>query len=174
MKKMYVLSVLALALCLLLAGCGGGNGGESGGASSGTSSGGQAGEGGFVFTYKGAQIQMHAPAQPVLDALGAAKSTYEEPSCAYQGMDVFYNYGSIELAVYTDEGQKNILSVYLRDDTVSTAEGLSIGDDAAKVETLYGSAGKTETGSYSFSKGKSKLNIVIENEKVKSIEYSGV
>ena len=37
----------------------------------------------FSFTYKGTKIALHAPAAPILEALGEPKSYSESTSCAF-------------------------------------------------------------------------------------------
>lgn len=125
----------------------------------------------FVFVYNGVTIAMHAPADPIIDALGEPSSTYDEPSCAFQGNDYYYNYGSFEVSAYEDGDERRIYSVYLIDDLVETPEGLSIGASESDVTSIYGDEGKLDNGSYRFIRGNSILNVIIENGTVTAIEY---
>lgn len=125
----------------------------------------------FVFVYNSVTIAMHAPADPIIAALGEPSSTYEEPSCAFQGNDYYYNYGSFEISAYEDGGERCIYSVYLIDDLVETPEGLCIGAAESDVVSIYGDEGKLDNGSYKFIHGNSILNVIIENGVVTAIEY---
>ena len=51
----------------------------------------------FSFTYNGIKITLGAEAAPIIDALGEPRSYTEEPSCAFEGMDKTYYYGSFYL-----------------------------------------------------------------------------
>ena len=125
----------------------------------------------FVFVYNGVTIAMHAPADPIIAALGEPSSTYEKPSCAFQGNEYYYNYGSLEVSAYEDGAERCIYSVYLIDDLVETPEGLFIGATESEVSSIYGEDGRLDNGSYRFIRGNSILNVIIENGVVTAIEY---
>ena len=131
-------------------------------------------EDGFYFVYHETEIYMHMACAPVIEALGDALSVYEAPSCAFQGNDFYYQYDSFELSAYEKDGAAYVYSVYLLDDTVSTSEGLSIGDSEEKVLSLYGEDGLIAPGAYLFIKGNSKIKVIIKNSVVSSIEYIAV
>ena len=98
-KLLAVLLVLTLSLTLL-AGCGGNNNSQN---SSGNAAGNQSQNSGsedssetgngsqeasaFVFTSNGVEVKMNAEADPIVEALGEPVSTFEAPSCAFQGTD---------------------------------------------------------------------------------------
>ena len=50
-------------------------------------------------------ISMGAEAAPILKALGKAKSTFEQDSCAYQGKSRIYTYENFELGTSTASGK---------------------------------------------------------------------
>jgi len=124
----------------------------------------------WYFEKDGVKVFMNVPAEPVIQALGEYRNSYEAPSCAFDGMDVVYTYPGYEILSYEQEGEAAISGVVLRDDTVETAEGISIGSDAAAVEEVYG---KLEEGATNLrvTKGNCELLIILTEGSVSSIQY---
>lgn len=131
-------------------------------------------ESGFVFTYKGTDISMNAPAAGILAALGEPKSQTEEPSCAFDGMDKTYYFGSFYLATYPMPDGDYVYSVWLVDDSITTAEGIYIGAPEADVEKAYGAENYNGSNAYIITKGDSKLTVLIEAGIVSSIQYDAI
>ena len=92
----------------------------------------------FSFTYNGTKITLGAEAAPIIDALGEPRSYTEEPSCAFDGMDKTYYYGSVYLSTYPVEGTDYVYTLWFADDGVSTDEGIRIGSTQSQVEDAYG------------------------------------
>ena len=126
-----------------------------------------------VFVYNGTTIKMNDLAAPVLAALGDPTTTYESPSCAFQGTDIYYNYGSFELSAYeeTAGAERRIYSVFLKDDLVETPEGLAIGSPEADVAKVYGASSRTDSGNYIYEAKGVTVKVMITDGKVSSIEY---
>ncbi len=131
-------------------------------------------EPGFTFQVGDTEIVMHAPAAPVLEALGDAKSYTEEASCAFEGLDKTYFYGSYYLTTYPNGSEDNIFGLWLVDDSLSTPEGIYIGASKAEVEAAYGTEGFNGTNAYVMTKGVSKLTIILDGDSVSSIQYDAV
>lgn len=129
---------------------------------------------GYVFSFKGQQIYMSADAQPILDALGEPVSTTEQTSCAFDGLDKTFYYGSFYMDTYPVDGKDYVYSLWLVDDTVTTAEGLYIGATQAQVESIYGAEGFNGSNAYIMTKGGSRLTIILEEGLVSSIQYDAV
>ena len=127
-------------------------------------------EDGFVFKNGDVTVKMNAPAADIIAALGEPTSYYESPSCAFEGMDKTYSYGSFDVTTYTSGGVDYISGVVLWDDSIETPEGLYIGASAADVQRIYGveAAGKTNVR---LEKGASALLILLSNDTVTSIQY---
>ena len=167
MKKLTAL--LMAASLLILAGCGNdekvmdgsGQNSEAGASGSAGSAGTVQGGKGYVFTYKGTTIQVDADAAPIVEALGEPASYYEAASCAFEGLDKIYSYSGFELNTYPS-GEKDLVSaVVFRDDSVSTAEGVCIGDTLDCTE---------EDGMLVYEKDGMKLCFILK-EDVAAIEY---
>jgi len=125
----------------------------------------------FTFTYKGILILPGAEAAPVLEALGEPKSYTEEPSCAFEGMDKTYYYGSFYLTSCTMDGKDYVNMLWFADDGVATDEGISIGSTRTQVEEVYGRDCFNGTNSFVLTKGQTRLVILVEEETVSSIRY---
>ena len=158
MKK--IISVFtALLLVMALAACG-------------TESGSKDNSNALSFKSGSAELVMNADASSALQALGEAKNTFREESCAGLGYEITYKYPGFELVTYQkEEGQPEyIFRVLLKDDTVSTAEGVCLGDTAEKVVTTYGT-GSADDAEIEVVRGNCSLDFVMDGGKVASIEY---
>ena len=128
----------------------------------------------LTFTYNGLEIAPHAEAAPVIEALGEPKSYTEETSCAFEGLDKTYYYGSFYLATYPMEGKDYVYTLWFADDTVTTAEGIRIGSPQSQVEEAYGADSFNGSNSYVVTKGKCRLVILIEGETVSGVRYEAI
>lgn len=131
-------------------------------------------EPGFVFTYNGTNISMNAPAADILAALGEPKNYTEEASCAFDGLDKTYYYGSFYLQTYPMTDGDYIYCLWMVDDSVNTAEGIYIGAPESQVEAAYGADSYNGTNAYVVTKGDSKLTVIIEGGVVSSIQYDAI
>ena len=130
----------------------------------------------YTLVYKGTNIMMKAEAAAICEALGECKSYNEETSCAFDGLDKSYTYTSFILTTYPDGDIDRINSVTLLDDTVSTVDGISIGDTKEKVESVYGADSFNGVNAYIMTEGQAQLAILIDTttEKVNSIQYTAL
>lgn len=125
----------------------------------------------YDFVSGTVNISMGAEAAPVLKALGAAKKTFEQDSCAYQGKDMVYTYDGFEISTYPVKGKETIASVYFLDDTVATPEGIKIGSKKQDIIDAYGKEYQEEFGVYRYSAGQTELVIYTTNGIVDAVEY---
>ena len=126
---------------------------------------------GYIFVYKDIVIEIDSPADSVLEQLGDANSYFEAPSCAFNGIDKIYTYNSFELDTYPIEGEDFISSVLFKDDTVTTMEGIGIGDSVEKLTETYGGDSIQENGMTVYCKDDMKLCFILEDDFISSIEY---
>lgn len=187
MKKAIVI-LMALSLMLSLCACGPvvkesgstepvqtqGSDGENSPAESTAPSAAHPAEPGFAFSYNGVEIVMNAPAEPIIEALGEPKSYTEETSCAFEGLDKTYYYGSFYLQTYPMDGGDFIYCLWLVDDSVTNAEGIYIGAPEAMVEEAYGADAFNGSNAYIAVSGDSRISVIIENGVVTSIQYDAV
>ena len=127
---------------------------------------------GYAYTHDGVAIVIDAQADVVIEQLGEALSYFEAPSCAFEGIDKIYTYSSFEVETYPLEGVDYISLVTLKDDSVATTEGVSIGDSVDKVKEVYGADFTEESGMIVYLKDDMKLCFIIQDDEVVSVEYA--
>ena len=129
---------------------------------------------GYVFTYDGADVKIDTDAAQYVAKFGEPASYYESPSCAFDNLDKFYTYHGFEIDTYYSDGKDLVLNVVLLDDTVSTVEGLSIGDAQDKVATVYGEPTEKTDNSATYKKDNMKLVFIFKDGAVAAIEYKSL
>lgn len=127
---------------------------------------------GYAYIHNGVTIEIDAEAAPIIEALGEADSYFESPSCAFEGIDKTYTYGSIEIDTYPTDDKDYISAVIFKDDSVTTTEGVCIGDSLDKVKEVYGEGGEGAGGMVVYEKDGMKLNFIIQDNAVAAIEYA--
>ncbi len=177
MKK-YIALLLALVLALSLAACGGSEDPQGAmeitmGAKEDpvqeTQTSGQEQAAGWTFLYEGVELAIDQPYDA--SKLPECENVFENPDCALEGKNTVYGFPGVEITTY-DQGQGEFLySVYLLDDTLSTPEGLKIGDELSKVTQLYGQDFQDNDGEYVYTAGGMMLIILHDGANVSSIEY---
>ena len=126
----------------------------------------------FTFEYNGTKIQFHAPAEPIVEALGEPVKYTESASCAFQGLDKSYYYGSFYLETYPDGDKDYVYGWWFADDSVSTEEGIYIGATQAEVENAYGTEGYNGSNAYTIKRDSGSLTIILKDGLVSSIQYA--
>lgn len=159
-KKTFLVSAMLLLVCLV--GCSGDNRDSKNKDNDGT---------GLCFHYKETEIALNTDAAPILKQLGEPKNYTEEPSCAFDGLDKTYDFGSFYLQTYPNENKDYIFSLWFADDSVTTDEGIHIGTAQADVEKAYGADGYNGTNAYMKTVGDTKLTIMVKEGEVTSILY---
>ena len=130
---------------------------------------------GYTFTYKDVIIEMDADAAPIIEKLGKPDSYFEAPSCAFEGIDKMYAYGGLEVDTYPTDDKDYISAVIFKDDTLTTTEGIGIGDSVSSLEEAYGTKWNDEDGMMVYEKDGMKLCFIVEEDAVISVEYrSGI
>ena len=129
---------------------------------------------GWTFQAGDVAITPDMDMSAIADQLGEPKSYFEAASCAFEGRDKIYTYTSFEIETYPQDTADCIKSIVLKDDTVSTVEGVSIGDSEDKVRETYGAPAEESTGKLVYQKEKTNLVFVISSGVVASIEYDSM
>lgn len=186
MKKTIALAVLSISICISLCGCGGNETKViTGDVNTTTVTNDQVAEStdvvaafddvegsGYVFTQNDVNVIVDADAAPMIEALGTDYTYYEVASCAFEGKDKMYTYLSFEIDTYPDGDTDRVSVVILKDDSVATKEGVSLGDPMSKMIEVYGSDYTDEDGMCVYHKDNMKLCFVINNDAIASIKYS--
>lgn len=135
----------------------------------------ETGNEGYQFESGGVKIGVDMDVEPIKEALGEPKSVFEEPSCAAQGTAYLYTYSGFEINTYPDGDVNKIAYILLKDDTVSTPEGVNLSQTKEDVIAAYGEDYTEENNKITYKKGDMTLNFLFEEDSIKSIEYdSGV
>lgn len=129
---------------------------------------------GFTFAAGDTVIAMNADVAPILEGLGEWENYAETTSCAFKGLDKTYSYPGFDLYTYPLNGKDNVNSVYFVDDTVSTPEGIHIGSTKEEMEAAYGTDYEEEFGAYTYTKDKSKLQFLVTDGVIDSVEYTAI
>ena len=124
---------------------------------------------GFSFTFEGVEL---IPGQSFdASVLPTPQSVYQVPSCAIEGTDNVYNYGTIEVTAFNDGTGEVIYSVYIVDANTPTDEGLYIGDTVDHVIAAYGEDCVRENGQITYQKGDTLLILIMDGDYVLSIDF---
>ena len=75
-----------------------------------------------VFTYdlKGVTVAMNENMEPLVKKLGDADNYFESDSCAFQGKDKVYTYGSVKITTYPKDNKDYVYTIELLDDKYTT------------------------------------------------------
>ncbi len=172
-------AVMAIAVCMTAVGCGndtpdrdiviGGNSSSTDDTENNSS------DKGFAFIHNNVTITPNDLVDPLVKALGSDYTYHESASCAYIGLDKMYVYDSFVIYTYPDDkAVDHVLQLMITDDSLSTPEGLRLGDTSAKVIELYGSDYEEANSAYAYTRGKTSLIIIMKNDHVTSIQYTYV
>lgn len=126
---------------------------------------------GYALIYNGVAIEIDADAAPIVEQLGEPDSYFEAPSCAFEGIDKIYAYGSIELDTYPMEQKDYVSTIVFKDDIITTTEGIGIGDTVEKMESVYGTSWTDADGMAVYEKDGMKLCFILEGDHILSVEY---
>ena len=129
---------------------------------------------GFTFAVGDTVIAMNADVAPILEKLGEWENYSETTSCAFKGLDKTYSYPGFDLYTYPLYDKDHVNSVYFVDDTVSTPEGIHIGSTKEEMEAAYGTDYEEEFGAYTYTKDKSKLQFLVTDGVIDSVEYTAI
>ena len=110
---------------------------------------------------------------PVKEALGEPTSYYESISCAFEGMDKIYTYGSIQITTYTEKDVDYIYTIVLLDDGIATPEGIYIGSDVLNVISAYGEM-ELEQNVVIYTQGNTSITLGFRDGVVVSITYTAI
>lgn len=123
------------------------------------------------FTYNGIRIALNADATDVIASLGTPVSYTEEASCAFDGLDKTYCYGSFYLTTSPIDGVDRIYRFWFADDGVLTDQGLRIGDTLEQAQALYSAQSFTDESVWVLEEDSGRLTILFTDGLVSSVQY---
>ena len=154
--KRFISLALLLAMLVCFVGCDGGSETKS-----------------YLFKSGDVEIKVGGDANAAVSALGEAQNLVETPSCGGGAEpDREYTYAGFKFNTVNENGVNKIVKIVLTDDSVSTPEGISIGDGREAVIETYG-ADYTEnaSGTLVYTDGVSQLMFGITDGSVSAIHY---
>ena len=129
---------------------------------------------GYALTIDGKNVQIGMSGDDLVALLGETSNVFEAPSCAGQGIDYTYTYagGSVEITTVPNAQGVNLVdAMIIKDDLLSTPEGISLTMKLADVTAAYGEDYTTMGNAYIYAKNGMQLQFIVENDEVTSIQY---
>lgn len=128
---------------------------------------------GYCFTAQGVSVKVDMDMDELAPKLGDPNSIFEAPSCAGEGISYIYNYIDYEIETYpAQDGKNRIAYVILKDDMVSTPEGIDLSMTREDVVLTYGEEYEEAENSIIYEKDGTKLYFVFDGDDIVSIEYA--
>ncbi len=106
------------------------------------------------------------------DAFGKEENYSEIASCAFEGLDRTYTYTDYEITTFPDGDKERVFSVYFLNENVQTQEGVKITDSFDKMKEVYGEPTNQQGNQYVYTKGKTNMEFIVEEDVITSIQYS--
>jgi hypothetical protein len=125
----------------------------------------------YSYEYEGKSIYITQPIEEALQALGDDYEYFEAPSCAVDGLDMFYYYRNITVMANQIDDKVIVTDIYFKNDTVATTEGLRMNDSYADVVGIYGDDYSIDGTAMEYDGGNMQLVIDMNDGKVAAIEY---
>lgn len=127
----------------------------------------------YIFKSGEVEIKVGGEANAVVSALGEAQNLVETPSCGGgEEPDREYTYAGFKFNTVNENGVNKIVKIVLTDDSVSTPEGITIGDGREAVIETYGEDfTENASGTLTYTDGATKLMFGISNGCVSAIHY---
>jgi len=108
----------------------------------------------------------------VLDLLGEPTGVRQTPSCAFEGYDRIFGFGAINVHTYPSGDDNFVQVISIRDDSVTTVNGIRLGDSWEDVLAVYGTDYEQDFSIFTFRRGDTALSFFIEDGMVVEITYS--
>lgn len=123
----------------------------------------------YVFTVNGNTVAINE--EMSTGKFGEESNVYEVPSCAFEGNDKIYEYNGFEVETYEDGETERIYSIYFTDTKQTTTEGVCVSDSYDKMVEVYGENFENDGTQYTYTKGDTCLEFIVENDVITSIKY---
>ncbi|MCL2188282.1 MAG: hypothetical protein FWC16_04370 [Defluviitaleaceae bacterium] len=125
----------------------------------------------FYFATQGNTIYLDANIDDVLGKMGEPISTFDRPSCAFEGVDRFFLFAGVQVMTYPINGEDRVHTIMLVDDSQTTGNGIFIGASLDDLLSAYGHDYKYSYGLYIFTRGNTTLRFNVMNNIVQTISY---
>ncbi len=154
--KRFISLALVLMMLICFVGCNGGSETKN-----------------YVFKSGDVEVKVGGEANAVVSALGEAQNLVETPSCGGGAEpDREYTYAGFKFNTINENGANKIVKIVLTDDSVSTPEGITIGDGRDAVIETYGEDfTENASGTLIYTDGETQLMFGITTGCVSAIHY---
>ena len=156
MKRM-ICGIFAILLCVCAVSCGGGADDSDVQA--------------YTFRKGSVEIAIGDEVSPILTSLGEWNDYVESPSCGFTGVSKLYSYTSLDIETYPTDGKDYVYMIQLKDDSVSTREGIRIGDKREAVTEAYGTPAEESDSMLVYRADGMYLRMLLKNGAVTKIQY---
>ena len=125
----------------------------------------------YYYEYENQKVYIAQRIEEAVLILGDDYEYFEAPSCAAKGMDMFYYYQNLTIMANEIDGEKIIVQIYFKNDTIATPEGIRINSLYADVVNQYGTDYNMNGTALEYSSKNTLFIIDFKDGKVASIEY---
>ena len=126
----------------------------------------------YTFVDNGKEIALGQVFDKNALGIGDETSYSEVASCAFEGLDKTYTYENYEITTYPDGEKDKIYTIYFLNAEAKTQEGVTVSDSLQKMLEIYGENYEIQGNQYTYTKGKTQLQFIVENDVITSIQYS--
>ena len=126
----------------------------------------------FFFKIGDVIIELDQNIDYVLSRVGEPIGILELPSCAFEGMDRVFRYSGADLYTYPVGDDDFLYTITFFHSEVQTAEGgIRLGSSLQDVLDAYGDDYELDSGMYTFTRGMTVLEFLIDDDIVIGITY---
>ena len=125
----------------------------------------------FFLTLGGANIQLGANIDDIINAIGEPIAIFETPSCAFDGTDIVFRFPGVQIHTIPLGDANYVHTIALVDDTVSTNGGIFIGSGFDELLGAYGNDYIQEFSMYTFTRGHTSVSFFVDGGIIAAITY---
>jgi len=127
----------------------------------------------FALMVDGFLIELNQDIALVLDTLGEPRAIFEEPSCAFEGIDRIFGYADMQIHTYPVGDTDQIHTIMFLNDLIRTTEGrIRIRHSTLQdVIDAYGDDYEYGTSIYTYTRGLTTLQFYVIDDIVEGITY---
>jgi len=126
----------------------------------------------FFFKIGDTVVDLNENVAYIIASAGEPIGELELPSCAFDGMDRVFRYPGADLYTYPVGDNDFVYNIAFFDDTVRTAEGaIRLGSSLQAVLDAYGDDYELDSGMYTFTRGLTVLEFLVDGDTVIGITY---
>ena len=126
----------------------------------------------FYFNFMGHTLHLNQDMEDIFVFLGEPSGMRQTPSCAFDGYDKIFGFGAINVHTYPQGDEDFVQVISIRDDSVTTVNGIRLGDSLEDVIAAYGDNFTRDFDMYIFTKSDTTLSFFIEGDMVVEITYT--